>query len=98
MTFHAGPVLGAGRLMLYTIIPVSPVNDGHIELRSPCLTSASMIMSHTGIKTARTVNKHLDAMVAAGWLSIDRPKDGTFVIIPSIPETCVCNCPADERW
>jgi hypothetical protein len=60
MTFHAGPVRSAGRLMLYTIIPISPVNDDHIELRPPYLTSVPMIMSHTGIKTARTVP-------GAGW-------------------------------
>ena len=101
MTIHAGPVRGAGRLMLYTIIPIipiSPVNDDHIELRPPYLTSVPMIMSHTGIKTARTVNKHLDALVAAGWLSIKRPADGTLVFTPAIPENCVCDCPDDERW
>jgi hypothetical protein len=96
MTFHAGPVRSAGRLLLYTIIPISPVSDDNIELRPPYLTSIPMIMSHTGIKTARTVNKHLDALVAAGWLRIDRPKDGTLVVTPAVPETCVCDCQDDE--
>jgi hypothetical protein len=54
-------------------------------------------MSQTGIKTARTVNKHLDARVAAGWLSIEPPRDGTLVFTPAVPVTCVCDCPDDER-
>jgi hypothetical protein len=45
-----------------------------------------------------TVNKHLDALVAAGWLSIDQPKDGTLVVTPAVPGTCVCDCPDGERW
>ena len=98
MIIHAGPVPGSGRGVLYMIIPISPINGDHIELRPPYLTSVPMIKSHTGIKTARTVNKHLDALVAAGWLSIKRPADGTLVFIPAVPENCVCDCPDDERW
>ena len=66
MIEHAGPVRGPERWVLHTIIPISPVTDDHVEIRPPYLTSVPMIMSHTGIKTARTVNKHLDALVAAG--------------------------------
>jgi hypothetical protein len=97
MTIHAGPVRATGRWMLYTIIPISPVNDDHIELRPPYLTSVPMIMSYTGIKTARSVNKHLDGLVAAGWLSIQRRADDTLVVTPAVPETCVCDCPDGER-
>jgi len=43
-------------------------------------------MRRTHIKTVRTVNKHLDALAAAGWLSIERPKDGTLVFTPAVPE------------
>lgn len=64
----------------------------------PYLTSAREIMSRTGTKTARTVNKYLDNLVAAGWLSIERPADGTLVFTPAVPESCVRDCPDDERW
>jgi hypothetical protein len=98
MICHAGPVRAPERFVLMTIIPVSPVNDDHIEIRPPYLTSVPEIMRRTHIKTARTVNRHLDALVVAGWLSIERPKDGTLVFTPSVPETCVCDCPEGERW
>jgi hypothetical protein len=55
-------------------------------------------MSQTGTKTARTVNRYLDNLVAAGWLSIERPANGTLVFIPAVPESCVCDCPDSERW
>jgi hypothetical protein len=38
-------------------------------------TSVPTIMDRTGIKTARTVNKRLDALAATGWLSIERPSN-----------------------
>jgi hypothetical protein len=46
----------------------------------------------------RTVNNHLDALVAAGWHSTDRLKDGTLAVTPTIPEIGICDCPDDERW
>jgi hypothetical protein len=98
MTGHAGPVRTAERLVLYTIIPVSLVNSDKIELRPPYLTSVQEIMSRTGTKTARSVNRYLDNLVAAGWLSIQRPADGTLVFTPAVPESCVCDCLEGERW
>ena len=98
MIGHAGPVRGPERWVLYTIIPVSLINSDEIEIRPPYLTSVPTIMDRTGIKTARTVNKRLDALAVAGWLSIERPSNGTFVITPMVPETCVCDCPDDEPW
>jgi hypothetical protein len=93
-----GPVRGPERWVLYTIIPVSLINSDEIEIRPPYLTSVPTIMDRTGIKTARTVNKRLDALAATGWLSIERPSNGTLVITPMVPETCVCDCPDDEPW
>jgi hypothetical protein len=98
MISHAGPVRGAERLVLYTIIPVSLISSEEIELRPPYLTSVREIMSRTGTKAARTVNRYLDNLVAAGWLSIQRPTDGTLVFLPAVPEYCVCDCPDGERW
>jgi len=98
MTGHAGPVRSPERLVLYTIIPVSLINSDKIELCPPYLTSVREIMSRTGTKTARTVNKYLDNLVAAGWLSIQRPAEGTLVFTPAVPESCVCDCPDGERW
>ncbi len=98
MICHAGPVRAPERLVLYTIIPVSPVNSDKIELRPPYLTSVQAIMSQTSTKTARTVNKYLDNLVAAGWLSIERTANGTLVFTPAVPGICVCDCPGDERW
>jgi hypothetical protein len=85
MIGHAGPVRTAERLVLHTIIPVSPITSDEIELRPPYLTSVREIMSQTGTKTARTVNRYLDNLVAAGWLSIERPADGTLVFTPRGP-------------
>jgi hypothetical protein len=87
-----GPVRGPERWVLYTIIPVSLINSDEIEIRPPYLTSVPTIMDRTGIKTARTVNKRLDALAATGWLSIERPSNGTLAITPMVPETCVCDC------
>jgi hypothetical protein len=98
MIQHAGPVRALERLVLMTIIPVSPVTDDHVEIRPPYLTSVPEIMRRTHVKTARTVNTYLDALVAAGWLTVERPKDGTLIVTPAVPETCVCDCPDDERW
>jgi hypothetical protein len=98
MIGHAGPVRGPERSVLYTVIPVSLINSDEIEIRPPYLTSVPTIMDRTGIKTARTVNKHLDALVAAGWLSIERPSNGTLEITPMVPEASVCDCLDDEPW
>ena len=73
MISHAGPVRGTQRLVLYTIIPVSLISSEEIELRPPYLTSVREIRSRTGIKTARTVVRYLDNLVAAGWLGSQQP-------------------------
>ena len=91
MISHAGPVRGPERFVLLTIIPVSLISSDKIELHPPYLTNVREIMRQTSIKTARTVNKYLDNLVTAGWLSIQRPADGTLVITPS--GSCICNCP-----
>jgi hypothetical protein len=97
MTYHAGPVRGTERFVLYTMIPVSLISGEEIELRPPYLTSVREIMSRSGIKTARTVNRCLNNLVAAGWLTIERSAAGMLVFTPVVPESCVCDCPDDER-
>ena len=98
MIGHAAPVRVAERLVLHTIIQVSPISSDEIELRPPYLTSVREIISQTGTKTARTVNRYLDNLAAAGWLSIQRPADGTLVFTPGVPKSCVCDCSDGGRW
>jgi hypothetical protein len=83
----------AERLVLYTIIPVSLISSDRIALSPPYLTSVREIMSRTGTKTARTVNRYLDNLVAAGWLSVQRPANGTLVFTPATRKAAYATVP-----